>query len=108
MWQDFLADCTCVWDAGQAPERGHFHTHRTVKTIDEGCQPHQVISASNDYCVIVDDEWDLIADWYHIGEPRRAGVDGAALYERLRAQERRKGSRVWPPWDTRHLGEDRE
>jgi len=99
-WQRFLATCPCTWDAGEPPERGHFHTHRIVKTIAEGCQPHQVISAANDYCVIIDNEWDLIADWYHIGEPRRTGVDGAALYEELRNQHRRKGTNVWPPWGT--------
>ena len=45
------------------------------------------------------DEWDLIADWYHIGEPRRRGVDGAALYAELRERARRDGTNVWPPWD---------
>lgn len=98
LWQRFLATCSCTWDAGKPPERGHFHTHRTVPTIDEGCQPHQVVSAANDYCVIIDDEWDLIADWYHIGEPRRTNVDGGTLYADLRERERRKGTNVWPPW----------
>jgi hypothetical protein len=90
-WQRFLATCSCAWDAGKPPERGHFHTHRAVATIDEGCQPHQVVSAANDYCVIIDDEWDLLADWYHIGEPRRTGVDGGTLYANLRERERRRG-----------------
>ena len=98
LWQRFLATCLCAWDPAESPERGHFHTDRTVKTIDESCQPHQLVSAANDYCVIIDDEWDLIADWYHIGEPRRTGVDGAALYEQLREHERRTGRNVWPPW----------
>lgn len=98
VWRRFLATCTCAWDAGQPPERGHLHTHRTVTTIDETCQPHQVVSAANDYCTIIDDEWDLIADWYHDSEPRRTAVDSGVLYVQLREQERRRGANVWPPW----------
>jgi hypothetical protein len=95
-WQRFLATCSCSWPAGKQPARGHFHTHKTVNTIDESCQPHQMVAAANDYCMIVDDEWDLIADWYHINEPRRRGVDGVVLYEELRERARRQGT-PWPP-----------
>lgn len=96
-WQRFLDTCTCTWDAGQPPERGLFHTDRTVATINEDCQPHQVISAANNYCTIIDSEWDLIADWYHDSEPRPTLVDSAVLYTQLREQQR-AGSNEWPPW----------
>ncbi len=98
MWQRFLATCQCEWSASEPPERGHFHTHRTVPSIDETCQPHLLIAAANDYCTLIDYEWDLIADWYHIGEPRRVGVDGAQLYEEFRESARQRGINLWPPW----------
>ena len=99
-WQRFLGDCSCEWDPTQRPERGHFHTHRTEVAIVEECQPHQLISAANDFCAIIDSEWDYIADWYHTTEPRDVGVavDSSALYEQLRERERRRNSDEWPPW----------
>lgn len=97
-WQRFLATCQCSWPIAEAPERGHFHTHMLVPTISENCQPHQVVKAANDYCTILDDEWDLIADWYHIGEKREAGVDGLAMYHRLRETSKAAGVNLWPPW----------
>lgn len=98
MWQRFAATCQCAWSLDEAPERGYFHTHRTVPTIDESCQPHLLIAAANDYCTIIDYEWDLIADWYHIGETRRVGVDGGILYERFLEDAKSKGIKSWPPW----------
>ena len=98
LWQRFLALCACSWDEKQPPERGHFHTHHTVATISEECSPHQLISAANDYCTIIKNEWDLIADWYRDSETRRRPVDPSRLYWKLREQQRRKGSDEWPPW----------
>ncbi len=98
LWQRFLATCQCEWFLEEAPERGHFHTYRTVPSIDEACQPHLLIASANSYCTLIDYEWDLIADWYHIGEPRRVGVDGAQLYEEFRESARQRGINVWPPW----------
>ncbi len=97
-WQRFLLTCRCSWSDQQPVKRGHFHTSRTESGIDEDCQPHQIIKAANDYCTIVDYEWDQIADWYHIGEARRTGVDGAVLYEDLKRRTKQRGINVWPPW----------
>lgn len=97
-WHRFLATCECSWPINEPPERGHFHTHKTVPTISEDCQPHQMISAANDYCVVIDYEWDLLADWYHIGDERQVGVDGLVLYHQLREATERSGVNVWPPW----------
>ena len=34
---------------------------------------HILIAACNDYCLVLDDAWDAIADWYHdVPKPARA------------------------------------
>jgi len=34
---------------------------------------HILIAACNDYCLVLDDAWDAIADWYHdVPKPVRA------------------------------------
>jgi hypothetical protein len=66
-WQEYVASCACPND----------------EEIEETCQVHATIRACQDYCRLIDEDWDLIADWYHAGEQRRPRVDGETLYRRM-------------------------
>ena len=96
LWQRFVSTCTCEWSG--EPDRGYFVTHRSQKKVRDECQAHAIITAANDYCLIIDDEWDRLADWYHIGEPRPTGVSAETLYENLRKRTIERGVHQWPPW----------
>lgn len=50
-------------------------------SIDDSCQVHACIRACKEYCAMVDQEWDRIADWYMPGETRPKGVEPAVLYQ---------------------------
>ncbi len=94
-WQAFLALCECTWTPGE-PEHGYFPTHRTHPGIDSGCQTHAIAAAANDYCLIIDHDWDRIADWYHLDRKRRPSVSPEQLYIELREWSQRQGDETWP------------
>jgi hypothetical protein len=66
-WQKHVASCVCASDDLSAAD----------------CQVHATIQACDDYCKLVDDDWDRIADWYHPGERRPSRVEAEELYQRL-------------------------
>ncbi len=42
---------------------------------------HRVIMACNDYCLVLDDAWDEIADWYHdVPKPVRADKTAEEIF----------------------------
>ena len=96
-WQAFVATCACQWE-GDDVGRGYFPTHRLHPGIEVGCQVHAIITAANDYCRLVDDDWDRIADWYHLQKRRPLRVNEGELYSQLRDDSVAKGVEVWPPW----------
>ena len=70
-WQEWAMSCTCQWDIGERRGGEHFPTFRHHPGIDIKCQVHQVITACNDYLVLIDSEWHRIADWFNLSvEPR--------------------------------------
>ena len=96
-WQDFVATCACRWE-GDEVGRGYFPTHRQHPGIEVGCQVHAIITAANDYCRLVDDDWDRIADWYHLEKRRPLRVNEGEVYSQLRSDTLAKGVEGWPPW----------
>lgn len=72
-WQEFVASCPCEDD--EHPR--------------EDCRVHAMIQASQRYCVLVDEEWYKIADWYHPDTKPRRPITGAELYDRLLADQKK-------------------
>ena len=70
-WQQWVATCGCTWPLDEAPEEEYFPTSQSRTGIDSACQMHQVVSACENYCRTIEDEWSRIADWYHIGDKAR-------------------------------------
>ena len=95
-WQAFVASCACTPES--VVERGHFATAQTDAGISEICQLHEIVSSANAFCVIIDDDWDRIADWYHIGDRRPRGASASELYDDLRRRHVDQGVHQWPPW----------
>ncbi len=72
-WQDWAGTCECSWELGSRVGRGYFPTHLSHPGISDQCDMHILIAACNDYCLVLDDAWDAIADWYHdVPKPSRA------------------------------------
>jgi hypothetical protein len=72
-WQDWAGSCECRWELGSRVGRGYFPTHLSHPGISDQCDMHILIAACNDYCLVLDDAWDAIADWYHdVPKPARA------------------------------------
>lgn len=69
-WVDWADACRCEWPVGERPTREPFPTHRGHPTIAPICPLHAMVAACGDYMMILDDDWDRIADWYHIDERR--------------------------------------
>jgi hypothetical protein len=74
-WQEFVASCQCEDD--EHPR--------------DDCRVHAMIRASQRYCVLVDEEWYKIADWYHPDTKPRRPISGAELYDKLLRDQ--KGAR---------------
>jgi hypothetical protein len=66
-WQEFVATCRCEND--EHPR--------------DDCRVHAMIQACQRYCVLVDEEWYKIADWYHSDTKPRRPITGAELYDKL-------------------------
>lgn len=81
-WQEWAGTCRCSWELGSRVGRAYFPTHLTHSGISEQCDVHRLIGACNDYCLILDDAWDAIADWYHdMPKPTRTDITAEELYE---------------------------
>jgi hypothetical protein len=83
-WQEWVTTCECVWTPDELSDEENFPTRRHHKGIRKDCQIHGVIEACGDYLDLIDRDWRKIADWYHLGESARRGVNPEALYARLR------------------------
>lgn len=96
-WQAWLRTCECAWDVykDRTHVREYFPTPRIETGISEDCMVHTVITACADYCLLIDDEWDRIADWYRIQERRLPTVKPDDEYRKLR--DTYKGE-SWPLW----------
>jgi hypothetical protein len=72
-WQAWAGTCQCSWELGSRGGRGFFPTHLSHSGISDQCDMHILIAVCNDYCLVLDDAWDAIADWYHdVPKPARA------------------------------------
>ena len=80
-WQDWVATCGCSWDLGSRQGREIFPTAINNTLISDQCDMHMLISACNDYCLLLDDSWDQIADWYRDApKPYRKGTTAEEVY----------------------------
>lgn len=80
-WQEWVATCKCEWTLGERRGREEFPTHRNHPGISEQCDMHILIAACNDFCLILDDAWDQIADWYHdVPLPKRKDVTAEEVF----------------------------
>lgn len=80
-WQAWAGTCQCSWELGSRVGRAYFPTHLTHAGISDQCDVHRLIAACNDYCLILDDAWDAIADWYHdVPKPIRTDVTAEEIY----------------------------
>ncbi|GJM39037.1 MAG: hypothetical protein DHS20C19_24040 [Acidimicrobiales bacterium] len=86
-WQDWARRCHCTWDAKTTPGE-LFATSRHHPDIDPTCQPHQVIQAAVDYCTILDDDWNRIADWYRLPTNRPTTISGETLTNQHSSNDR--------------------
>lgn len=64
LWMRWCRSCRCEWELGRAEGREFFPTHRNHAGIDRRCDVHNLILGCNDFCLILDDAWDQVADWY--------------------------------------------
>ena len=64
-WQEWANTCKCESGHGARQGRELFPTPINNAGISDQCDMHMLISACNDFCLILDDGWDQIADWYH-------------------------------------------
>lgn len=79
-WQAWAATCECRWPLGERHGREPFPTHRNHPGISEQCDLHILVAACGDFCLILDDAWDQIADWYHdVPLPQRRDVTAEEL-----------------------------
>lgn len=76
-WQEWAATCSCGWELGSRVGREEFPTHRGHPGISAQCDLHILVTACNDFTLILDDAWDQIADWYR-DEPKPKRVDVTA------------------------------
>jgi len=80
-WQAWAGTCRCSWELGSRVGRAYFPTHLTHPGISDQCDMHRLIAACNDYCLILDDAWDAIADWYHdVPKPTRIDTTAEEIY----------------------------
>jgi hypothetical protein len=80
-WQDWASTCRCRWELGSRVGREYFPTHLTHPGISEQCDVHRLIAACDHYCLVLDDAWDAIADWYHdVPKPTRTYRTAEEIY----------------------------
>ncbi len=86
-WQDWVATCGCTWNGATEYAPHYFRSPASHEGISADCQMHQVIAACGDYCKTIDDDWNATADWYHLPDNVRRGVDDERRYREWRATE---------------------
>ena len=80
-WQEWVGTCQCSWELGARVGRAYFPTHLGSPGISDQCDVHRLVAACNDYCLILDDAWDAIADWYHdVPKPIRTDTTPEEIY----------------------------
>jgi hypothetical protein len=79
-WQTWTAECSCVWTPS-GDKRALFPTAQTYERISRRCGLHAVVRACSDFCLLLDDDWHRIADWYHLPSPRPTGVNATDLID---------------------------
>jgi hypothetical protein len=85
-WLNWCQECQCVWDAENVgTEEAHFPTTAAHAGVAESCQLHAVVAACSQYCDLIEDGWDKIADWYHLSGRRSRGRSSADHYREWRA-----------------------
>lgn len=87
-WHDWTDSCNCAWQTGTGSDQEYFPTSRHHAGISEDCQLHQVVGACGDYLELIDRDWKRLADWYHVGDETRRGVNAERLYGNLRSIDR--------------------
>lgn len=90
-WQNWAKSCHCTWVQSDVVDAEHFPTHRHHPGIAERCQVHALITACGDYCALIDDDWQRIADWYHLPPQRLVPIDAGRMYNDLRVDTRHSG-----------------
>lgn len=88
-WREWLAwcgACQCQWEvtSGRNTAAEHFPTAVTEPGIASNCQVHAVVQACGDYCDLIEEEWQKIADWYHLEDNYQRGVNAEELYQSWR------------------------
>lgn len=76
-WQSWASGCSCDREYGKSLRREMFPT-QLHPGISDRCEMHRLVQACHDYCIVLDDAWDQIADWYHdqpIAQRRRTGTE---------------------------------
>lgn len=83
IWIDWSATCDCDWSLGTRVGQEKFPVAPNHPGVDHGCDVHGLVSACNEFMLILDDAWLQIADWYAI-EPgnRSIGVSAEELMSR--------------------------
>lgn len=85
-WLHWCQECQCVWDTSNVDtDDAHFPTPATHAGVRESCQMHAVVAACSLYCDLIEDEWDKIADWYHLSDARGRGRSSADHYKEWRS-----------------------
>lgn len=79
-WHDWAADCACTWTTNDEADQERYPTHRHHPGIDRKCQLHAIVAACADYCALLDDDWNRVADWYRLGEKATGRVRDSVLY----------------------------
>ncbi len=84
-WQEWAGSCRCTWQTGATSEQEYFPTARHHQGISEDCQLHKVVEACGDYLDLIGQDWNRLADWFHLNEEARRGISAERLYADWRA-----------------------
>lgn len=79
-WVEWADQCDCTWRLGEEAPLERYPTHRHHPGIQQRCQLHALVTACNDYCALVDDDWKRVADWYRLPTRPLQAVSGEELY----------------------------
>jgi hypothetical protein len=80
-WLEWAFACGCRWERGERRGREPFPTHRNHPGISPNCDLHGLVDACSDFCMILDDAWDDIADWYRdVPRPPRRDLTAEEIH----------------------------
>ena len=80
-WQQWASECECTWEHPEDPAEV-FPTRHNHPGIDKNCGLHLMVEACGDYCILIDEDWFRIQDWYSIDRKPELGISGEELYKR--------------------------